>query len=62
MNVEGEPRYSLQRETGKDYTLTLTALELSDGGTYRCEVSVQFPNPFVAENSPVNLIVYGMKS
>ena len=54
-----DPRYSLQRVPGKDYSLTIAQLVVSDSGPYRCDVEVGVDFHFT-DGKTINLTVYGM--
>ena len=52
-------RFTLQRETGEDYSLTISELQVSDSANYTCEVAVQFDVTHYVTDVPVKLLVYG---
>ena len=58
-----DPRFSLQREPGRDYSLTINPLEVTDSGTmYHCVVEVDFSGQEAeksAEGNLIDLVVYG---
>ena len=54
-----DSRFTLQRETGEDYSLTISELQVSDSTNYTCEVAVQLNVAYYVPDVPVKLLVYG---